>query len=113
MPRPWAGHRCRGGAKKVIIAAPAGGQDITVVLGVNDGAYDPERHTAISNASCTTNCRAVLAKVLHDAVGIRPLRRTGGRPTRRRAGVRRSAHRDDRRAMAEQPLVRGHAGARP
>jgi glyceraldehyde 3-phosphate dehydrogenase len=59
-----------GGAKKVIIAAPAGGEDITVVLGVNDDAYDPERHTIISNASCTTNCLAVLAKVLHEAVGI-------------------------------------------
>ncbi|UUU25112.1 type I glyceraldehyde-3-phosphate dehydrogenase [Streptomyces sp. DSM 40750] len=59
-----------GGAKKVIIAAPASGEDITLVLGVNDDAYDPERHTIISNASCTTNCLAVLAKVLHEAVGI-------------------------------------------
>ncbi|UUU30694.1 type I glyceraldehyde-3-phosphate dehydrogenase [Streptomyces sp. CA-210063] len=59
-----------GGAKKVIIAAPSAGEDITVVLGVNDDAYDPERHTIISNASCTTNCLAVLAKVLHEAVGI-------------------------------------------
>ncbi|MET7339187.1 type I glyceraldehyde-3-phosphate dehydrogenase [Nonomuraea sp. NPDC005650] len=59
-----------GGAKKVIIAAPASGEDVTIVLGVNDNAYDPERHTVISNASCTTNCLGVLAKVLHDAVGI-------------------------------------------
>ncbi|MEU7984909.1 type I glyceraldehyde-3-phosphate dehydrogenase [Streptosporangium canum] len=59
-----------GGAKKVIIAAPASGEDVTIVLGVNQDAYDPERHTIISNASCTTNCLGVLAKVLHDAVGI-------------------------------------------
>ncbi|WP_030785576.1 type I glyceraldehyde-3-phosphate dehydrogenase [Streptomyces sp. NRRL S-920] len=59
-----------GGAKKVIIAAPADGEDVTLVLGVNDDAYDPERHAVISNASCTTNCLGVLAKVLHDTVGI-------------------------------------------
>ncbi|MEW9532559.1 type I glyceraldehyde-3-phosphate dehydrogenase [Microbispora sp. NPDC049125] len=59
-----------GGAKKVIIAAPASGEDVTVVLGVNQDAYDPERHTIISNASCTTNCLGILAKVLHEAVGI-------------------------------------------
>ncbi|MBO3751744.1 type I glyceraldehyde-3-phosphate dehydrogenase [Streptosporangiaceae bacterium NEAU-GS5] len=59
-----------GGAKKVIIAAPATGEDVTIVLGVNQDAYDPERHTVISNASCTTNCLGVLAKVLHDAIGI-------------------------------------------
>jgi glyceraldehyde 3-phosphate dehydrogenase len=59
-----------GGAKKVIIAAPASGEDVTIVLGVNQDAYDPDRHTIISNASCTTNCLGVLAKVLHDAVGI-------------------------------------------
>ncbi|QEV16604.1 type I glyceraldehyde-3-phosphate dehydrogenase [Streptomyces alboniger] len=59
-----------GGARKVIIAAPADGEDVTLVLGVNDDAYDPERHAVISNASCTTNCLGVLAKVLHDTVGI-------------------------------------------
>ncbi|MGV9877994.1 type I glyceraldehyde-3-phosphate dehydrogenase [Streptomyces sp. NPDC003006] len=59
-----------GGAKKVIIAAPASDEDVTIVLGVNDDTYDPERHTIISNASCTTNCLGVLAKVLHDTVGI-------------------------------------------
>ena len=58
------------GAKKVVIAAPATGEDVTLVLGVNDDAYDPARHTIISNASCTTNCLGVLAKVLHEAVGI-------------------------------------------
>ncbi len=55
-----------GGAKKVIISAPAKGADVTIVLGVNDDTYDPQRHTVISNASCTTNCVAPLVKVLHD-----------------------------------------------
>lgn len=55
-----------GGAKKVIISAPAKGADVTIVLGVNDDKYDPQRHTVISNASCTTNCVAPLVKVLHD-----------------------------------------------
>ncbi|HEY7398945.1 MAG TPA: type I glyceraldehyde-3-phosphate dehydrogenase [Gaiellaceae bacterium] len=58
------------GAKKVIISAPATDPDITLVLGVNDDGYDPERHSIISNASCTTNCVAPMAKVLHDAFRI-------------------------------------------
>jgi glyceraldehyde 3-phosphate dehydrogenase len=58
------------GAKKVVISAPATDPDITVVLGVNDRDYDPEKHNIISNASCTTNCVAPLAKVLHEAYGI-------------------------------------------
>jgi len=59
------------GAKKVIISAPAKGEDLTIVMGVNDGAYDPAAHSIISNASCTTNCVAPMAKVLHEAFGIR------------------------------------------
>ena len=59
-----------GGAKKVLISAPAKNEDVTIVLGVNDGDYDPAAHTIISNASCTTNCLAPMAKVLHDEVGI-------------------------------------------
>jgi glyceraldehyde 3-phosphate dehydrogenase len=59
-----------GGAKKVIISAPAKNEDVTVVMGVNDGDYDPSKHTVISNASCTTNCLGPLAKVLHDSFGI-------------------------------------------
>jgi glyceraldehyde 3-phosphate dehydrogenase len=59
-----------GGAKKVIISAPAKNEDVTVVMGVNDGDYDPAKHTVISNASCTTNCLGPLAKVLNDAFGI-------------------------------------------
>ena len=54
------------GAKKVVISAPATDPDVTIVLGVNDDTYDPEQHHIISNASCTTNCVAPLAKVLHD-----------------------------------------------
>jgi glyceraldehyde 3-phosphate dehydrogenase len=59
-----------GGAKKVIISAPAKNEDFTVVLGVNDGDYDPATHHIISNASCTTNCLAPLAKVINDTFGI-------------------------------------------
>ena len=60
----------KGGAKKVIISAPAKGEDITIVLGVNEGDYDPAKHTILSNASCTTNCLAPAAKVVHDNWGI-------------------------------------------
>lgn len=59
-----------GGAKKVLISAPATGDDVTVVMGVNEGDYDPANHVIISNASCTTNCLAPLAKVFNDAFGI-------------------------------------------
>jgi glyceraldehyde 3-phosphate dehydrogenase len=59
-----------GGAKKVIISAPAKNEDVTIVLGVNDSDYDPAKHTIISNASCTTNCLGPLAKVLNDSFGI-------------------------------------------
>jgi glyceraldehyde 3-phosphate dehydrogenase len=58
------------GGGKVVISAPATDPDVTIVLGVNDEAYDPEQHRIVSNASCTTNCVAPLAKVLHDAWGI-------------------------------------------
>jgi len=63
-------HVDSGGAKKVIISAPAKNEDATVVMGVNEGTYDPEAHTVISNASCTTNCLAPLAKALHEGIGI-------------------------------------------
>jgi glyceraldehyde 3-phosphate dehydrogenase len=58
------------GAKKVVISAPAKGEDITIVMGVNDDEYDPEQHHVISNASCTTNCVVPMAKVLRDSFGI-------------------------------------------
>jgi len=60
----------RGSVKKVIISAPAKGEDITIVLGVNDSAYDKSKHHIVSNASCTTNCLAPVAKVLHETFGI-------------------------------------------
>ena len=59
-----------GGAKKVIISAPAKNEDVTVVMGVNEAAYDPAAHSIISNASCTTNCLAPMTKVIHEAFGI-------------------------------------------
>jgi glyceraldehyde 3-phosphate dehydrogenase len=65
-----AKHIERGGAEKVIISAPAIDPDITIVLGVNEGLYDPEKHHIISNASCTTNCLAPPTKVLHEEFGI-------------------------------------------
>ena len=66
-PRP---STCRPGAKKVVITAPAKDPDITVVLGVNEQKYDPVKHELVSNASCTTNCLATVAKVLLDTFGI-------------------------------------------
>jgi len=65
-----AAKHLTGGAKKVVISAPATDEDVTLVLGVNDSAYDPARHKIISNASCTTNCLAPMAKVLNDNFGI-------------------------------------------
>ena len=69
--RDGAAKHLEAGAKKVIISAPATDPDVTLVLGVNGDAYDPEQHNIISNASCTTNCVAPLAKVLHDRFEIR------------------------------------------
>ena len=65
-----AGAHLQGGASKVIISAPAKGEDLTIVLGVNDEKYDPGHHRIVSNASCTTNCFAPMVKVLNDAFGI-------------------------------------------
>ena len=69
--RDAAAKHLSAGAKKVIITAPAKSPDITIVLGVNDDKYDPAKHQIISNASCTTNCLAPLAKVIHDCFGLR------------------------------------------
>ncbi len=68
--REKAGLHLKAGAGKVIISAPASGEDITIVMGVNHTLYDPAKHNIISNASCTTNCLAPVAKVLHDTFGI-------------------------------------------
>ncbi|MER6468424.1 type I glyceraldehyde-3-phosphate dehydrogenase [Streptomyces collinus] len=89
-----------GGAKKVVIAAPASGEDLTVVLGVNEDAYDPERHTIISNASCTTNCLAVLAKVLHESVGIEAGMMTTVHAYTQDQNLQDAPHKDLRRARA-------------
>jgi len=68
--RDDAALHLKGGARKVLISAPGKGADLTVVMGINDGDYDPARHDVISNASCTTNCVAPMAKVLHDSFGL-------------------------------------------
>ena len=67
---PKAAGHLEGGAKKVLITAPAKEEDITIVLGVNEGKYDPAKHRIISNASCTTNCIAPIVKVLHESFGV-------------------------------------------
>ena len=66
-----AAKHLRGSVKKVIISAPAKGEDVTIVLGVNEEMYDPANHKVISNASCTTNCLAPVAKVIHEKFGIK------------------------------------------
>jgi glyceraldehyde 3-phosphate dehydrogenase len=71
-----AAKHIRGPVKKVIISAPAKDEDITIVLGVNEGSYDPKAHKIISNASCTTNCLAPVAKVIHENFGIRAAQMT-------------------------------------
>jgi glyceraldehyde 3-phosphate dehydrogenase len=68
--RAGASKHLEAGAEKVLISAPASDPDLTVVIGVNDGLYDPERHVIVSNASCTTNCVAPVVKVLHDGFGV-------------------------------------------
>ncbi len=68
--RAGAGKHLEAGAERVIISAPAKDPDITIVLGVNGNEYDPKKHKIISNASCTTNCLAPVAKVLHDEFGV-------------------------------------------
>lgn len=64
-------HITKGGAKKVIISAPAQGEDLTIVMGVNEDKYDPKNHHVVSNASCTTNCLAPFTKVLHQKFGVK------------------------------------------
>ena len=70
LKRDAAALHLKGGARKVLLSAPGKGADITIVLGVNTDAYDPQRHDVISNASCTTNCVAPMAKVLNDSFGL-------------------------------------------
>ncbi len=100
------------GAKKVIISAPAKGEDITIVLGVNDERYDPAQHHIISNASCTTNCLAPAAKVVNDLVGIeRGLMNTIHSYTNDQR-ILDVAHKDPRRARAAgQNIIPTSSGA--
>ncbi|WP_327580821.1 type I glyceraldehyde-3-phosphate dehydrogenase [Nonomuraea sp. NBC_00507] len=88
------------GAKKVIISAPAKNEDFTVVMGVNDGDYDPAKHTIISNASCTTNCLAPMAKVLHDTFTIEKGLMTTIHAYTQDQNLQDGPHKDLRRARA-------------
>jgi glyceraldehyde 3-phosphate dehydrogenase len=88
------------GAKKVVISAPAKGEDLTVVLGVNDDQYDAANHHVISNASCTTNCLAPLAKVLNDAFGIESGLMTTIHAYTQDQNLQDGPHKDLRRARA-------------
>ncbi len=93
-------HITKGGAKKVIISAPAEGEDITIVLGVNEDKYDPKNHHVISNASCTTNCLAPVAKIMHDKWGIEKGLMTTIHAYTNDQKVQDMAHSDLRRARA-------------
>jgi glyceraldehyde 3-phosphate dehydrogenase len=88
------------GAKKVVISAPATDPDITIVLGVNDDTYDPDAHHIVSNASCTTNCVAPLAKVLHDLGGIQSGFMTTIHAYTQDQNLQDAPHKDLRRARA-------------
>jgi len=94
-----AGH-LQGGAKKVIISAPAKGEDITIVLGVNQDKYDPAKHRVISNASCTTNCVAPVVKVLHDSFGVSKGLMTTAHSYTNDQRILDTVHKDLRRARA-------------
>ncbi|MGB0101887.1 MAG: type I glyceraldehyde-3-phosphate dehydrogenase [Nocardioides sp.] len=93
-------HVDNGGAKKVIISAPASNEDVTVVMGVNHTTYDPSAHTVISNASCTTNCLAPMAKALHDGLGINKGLMTTIHAYTADQNLQDNIHKDPRRARA-------------
>ena len=93
-------HVDSGGAKKVIISAPASNEDVTVVMGVNHTSYDPAAHTVISNASCTTNCLAPMAKALHEGLGINKGLMTTIHAYTADQNLQDNIHKDPRRARA-------------
>ncbi len=95
-----AGKHVAAGAKKVIISAPATDEDVTIVMGVNDGDYDPGKHAIISNASCTTNCLGPLAKVLNDSFGIESGLMTTIHAYTQDQNLQDAPHKDLRRARA-------------
>src|SRR3954470_15242912 len=98
--RENAAKHIAGGAKKVVISAPAKGEDITVVLGVNFDKYDPSQHEVISNASCTTNCLAPVAKVVNDAIGVKHGLMTTIHAYTQDQNLQDAPHKDLRRARA-------------
>src|SRR4051794_7845151 len=98
--RADAAKHLDGGAKKVIISAPASDEDITVVLGVNFDKYDKDAHDVISNASCTTNCLAPIAKVVNDAVGLKHGLMTTIHAYTQDQNLQDAPHKDLRRARA-------------
>jgi glyceraldehyde 3-phosphate dehydrogenase len=98
--REKAAKHLEAGAQKVVISAPAKGEDLTVVLGVNDDQYDPATHHVISNASCTTNCVAPMAKVLDDAFGIEHAFMTTVHASSNDQSILDLPHKDLRRARA-------------
>jgi len=93
-------HIEKGGARKVIISAPAKNEDLTLVLGVNDADYDPKKHHILSNASCTTNCLAPVAKVVHDTLRVRRGLMTTVHAYTNDQRILDLAHKDLRRARA-------------
>ena len=119
--RADAAQHLEAGARKVILSAPAKGAepaDANIVLGVNDDVYDPERHHIVTNASCTTNCLAPVAKVLHETVGIRHGLMTTIHAYTADQNLHDAPHKDLRRARAagaepDPDLDRRREGARP
>jgi len=93
-------HIIKGGAKKVIISAPAEGEDLTIVLGVNEDKYDPKNHHVVSNASCTTNCLGPVAKIINDRWGIEKGLMTTIHAYTNDQKIQDMAHSDPRRARA-------------
>jgi len=93
-------HITKGGAKKVIISAPAEGEDLTIVMGVNEDKYDPKKHHVVSNASCTTNCLAPFTKIIHEKWGIEKGLMTTIHAYTNDQKVHDMAHSDLRRARA-------------
>jgi len=98
--RESASKHLQAGAKKVLISAPAKGPDITIVLGVNEDKYDPKNHNILSNASCTTNCVAPVAKVLHENFGLKAGLMTTAHAYTNDQRILDFVHRDLRRARA-------------
>jgi glyceraldehyde 3-phosphate dehydrogenase len=98
--REGASKHLQAGAKKVLISAPATNPDITIVIGVNEKQYDPEKHSILSNASCTTNCVAPVAKVLHENFGLKTALMTTAHAYTNDQRIQDLIHKDLRRARA-------------